>query len=86
MNNFPHPNATEKLEESLILSTHNLGANTKGYMQVTKKKDFLQVMKIDREEVICFYLRLTYVHSTFSANKGIYMENKRESTKNFCRT
>ena len=32
-------------------------------------------MVIDKEEDICFYIKFAYVHSTLSANKGIFMDS-----------
>ena len=36
------------------------------------KENYLQVMKIDREEDTCFYFRFVYIFMSHSANKAIY--------------
>ena len=38
-------------------------------------------MIIDREEVIYFYLKFIHVHPTFSANKGIFMDQNLKAVK-----
>ena len=32
----------------------------------------------DREKERCFYLRFVYVHATFLANKGIFIDSKQK--------
>ena len=38
-------------------------------------------MVIDREEDMYFYMKFIYVHSTFSANKGIFMDRNLKVVK-----
>ena len=78
-NNFYFP-VTILKQLDIVLSifgAQKFGAQVKGLVNYChwQKGNYLSGMNIDREENACFYLKLVYVHSTLSANVGMFMDN-----------